>query len=78
MAREVITKCDICGDDEGARRYTIHTDVEQWSIDLCPTHAEPIMTVARQGQRQDTGTAALPTQSTRSLESRIRGVPDDD
>ena len=73
MAKSLVVTCDIC-DAEGARSYGITVDDQKWSVDLCDDHAEPVMTLAGEGQRSE-WERSVPRGTQRALESRIRGIP---
>lgn len=74
MAREVVTRCDICGEPgDDVRTYTVRTDSLAWELDLDDRHAENLLKIARKGR-----SVAVPVSGrsgTRQLERRIRAVP---
>jgi len=74
MAKSMVVTCDVCG-AEGARSYGVTVEDQKWSVDLCDDHAEPVMTLAREGQRGG-GDRSVHSGPMRALEARIRGVPD--
>jgi len=72
MVSTLVVYCDICR-EPGATGYRVGVRSEAWSVDLCPTHAEPLLAIARQGRSSLTPVAPIGN-STRNLESRIRVV----
>lgn len=75
MAKEVVTRCDVCGTaDETVRTYTIRTDGKTWEVDLDEKHALPILKVAQKGR--EVANLSRVRDPNRSLEQRIRNAPD--
>lgn len=74
MAKEIVTRCDACGEPgDDVRTYTVRTDGEAWEIDLDLKHAEALLKIARKGRSVTVLGAGR--SGTRQLERRIRAVP---
>lgn len=77
MAKEVVTRCDVCGTaDDTVRTYTVKTDGTTWEVDLDEKHAEPILKVARKGR--EVANLSRVRNPNKTLEQRIRNAPDKD
>jgi len=75
MARELVIRCEV-GGEEGALEYQLTLpDGEVWKADLCDKHAGPIVKVFQKGtQALADGKGGV---GIRLMEGRIRGVPQD-
>lgn len=78
MAKEVVTRCDVCG-GEPASSFSIATDAGTAEIDLCQKHAAPLLRLYQKGRvrttpvRSGSGTHGNQIQA---LEALVRGVPE--
>lgn len=76
MAREVVTKCDKCGQPgEDVKTYIIRQDGETWEVDLDDDHAKPLRTLIALGRPVQTGLRAAGESGNRTLDRRIRNAP---
>ncbi len=74
MAKEIVTKCDVCGNPgEDVRTYTIRYDDHTWEVDLDAQHAGPLMKIVAKGRESEVPTRR--PQDVRALERRIRNQP---
>jgi hypothetical protein len=80
IAREVVTKCDKCGEPgDDVKTYTLRLDGKTVEIDLDDKHAKTVtITSAFSLGRVLTTGAKQGGASTTSLERRIRGIPEKD
>lgn len=69
MAKEVISRCDVCGTSEGAQEFRITHGGEARDVDLCPEHAAPVLKVYELGTRP--GRAPSKPRSNRSAHAVI-------
>lgn len=73
MAKEVVTKCDKCGEPgDDVRTYTLRLDGSVWEADLDERHAKTVTVLAFMslGRVIESGPRRP---ATASLEKRIRG-----
>lgn len=74
MAKEVVTKCDKCGEPgDDVRTYTVRYDARTFEVDLDAKHAKPLLDLIVLGREVESGVRRVP--DTRSLERRIRNAP---
>ena len=75
MARKVIVECDQCG--QAGEPYVLESGEERFSVDLCPTHATPILTTFQQYGRSVVIEPERPreSRSAKLLETYVRGLP---
>lgn len=77
MAREVVTKCDKCGQPgEDVDTYTIRLpEGSTLELDLDLEHAKPLLDLAELGRPVQTGGVRRQDGNHSQLEGRIRGLP---
>lgn len=76
MAREVIVRCDVCG-QPGAVKYAIsREDGERWEVELCIEHGKQILDLAIQGTKPPADPPSQGGNTLRALERLTRNVPD--
>lgn len=80
MAREVVTKCDKCGEPgEDVKTYTLRLDGKTVEIDLDDKHAKTVTITSAFALGRVLTTGTRPGgPSTSGLERRIRGIPEKD
>lgn len=68
--------CDRCG-EPGAETYSVTIGDSRWSVELCETHAKPLLAAAKLGRQADgTDTRKGLTSAARTLDGLIRNPPD--
>ena len=43
MAKEVISRCDVCGTSEDVQEFKIEHGGQAKTVDLCPEHGGPVL-----------------------------------
>lgn len=86
MAKEIITSCDasftvrsmkVCGEShDDTRTCRIAVNGETWEIDLGGPHLEALMSIAHMGRKGASSIGTGRPQDQRSLNRRIRGIPE--
>lgn len=72
MVQKTVMLCDKGGED-GANTYTISNGESTWTVELCESHAAPLMRLALLGRQRKTVEARQPrTSAERVLNGRMR------
>ncbi len=69
MAKEVISRCDVCGTSEDVQEFKITHGDETKTVDLCPEHGGPVIEVFNLGT--DTQKAAPKPKGRRSAHAVV-------
>jgi len=76
LAKEVVTRCDKCGEaGEDVKTYTVRVDGKTAEVDLDDRHAKTVTVAQVFSIGRVLASAGRGSSSTGNLEKRIRGVP---
>lgn len=68
MAKEVISRCDKCGDTEGVREFAITPEGDETKkVDLCAEHSGPVFEVYALGAEEQPKPKGRKTRTTHAV-----------